>query len=931
MTFYRNLVFMVLLLSITGCEFGKVPEPSYPNLRQIRAKDRSFSLGLESPLGGSEERPSMRVGFTYNFWIDTTEITIAQYAATTGTIPAKIGDTSGISNRPVTFVSWCDAVLFCNTRSRDAGLDTVYSYTSIERDADGRAYRINGIKANLSKRGFRLPLEAEWEFAAYGGNYTVFPWGNVPDTITGQQYAWFGLNADGHLHDVAQLLPNDYTLYDMFGNALEWVNDFMGLYADDTIINYTGPVFNSKDERSVKGGGYKSTIDKLRPASRTDVYSTYSSTATAYIGFRCCIGPVPSQKGTVKPSVTDTTNPVTLSINDITTVLPRRNAKLVFVNVTSGQNHLCYTDFNEYSGKVYCLKDFSPVYAPVISPDGRWVAFCTRDEGSRDASEIYLRKLDPTGSKMVRLPESPAFLPRWWTDPSTNEVFIVYTTSAVDNATAGWETTATKMQKVVNGQPTGSVIILESSGSFHDGLSIDKKFLATGSTRLKMKNRESGVVKTLFTAPQNGKASGDTSQVCNVSISPAMAHSDRVLFLDFGTGSSISTVVGSSYYTHEVIFMSDFSGDIISWYRCPEDAVEWNHVEWSNNEEFAVATIKPKSAPNFSKYIYLVNLVTKAATQLAAGTELLHPSLWVSPTDVPVSTFTLDSLGYYNEPPTTDAQYALALKLPKFWEYKDSIELLCIGSSRIQNGVAPPSLAPYKTYHLSYSGCGLLGAKNMLENYAFSHCPKLRAVIISIDIGFFRFPQGDDTWNNVYKSKGYQYDASNDFWKSGLPAGFLDALRQVDNPYIESIVSNNGWIADSSLGWGSSPASYTNEWVWQVDNQCLATIDLFESMVSDLEERGIMLIGIIFPMSPSFKNTPVYGTYGPSRTAAEQIISKLQEIDSKYPGFHFYDVNNFGNHIYSNEDAFNASHLSAIGAHKLTTWLKGELDSLFTE
>lgn len=254
--------------------------------------------------------------------------------------------------------------------------------------------------------------------------------------------------------------------------------------------------------------------------------------------------------------------------------------------------------------------------------------------------------------------------------------------------------------------------------------------------------------------------------------------------------------------------------------------------------------------------------------------------------------------------------------------------MLCLGSSRIQNGVVPSVLEPYHTYHLSYANADLYGVKNILNNYVFAHCPRLKAVVLSIDICYFNQTQSELYWDDIERSKGYQYDASNDFWKSGLPQGFLPLMKSADNPYEEATVKNNGWVSCESAGWGLNPAPYTKNWIWHVNDVCTQTIALFESIVTDLQERNITVIGIVFPMSPYFEDTPVFGICGPEQTAARQILTHISKIDSQYTSFHFYDIHNFGNHSYTDEDAANESHLSSTGAFKLSGWLKKELDSI---
>src|SRR5206468_9835322 len=103
-------------------------------------------------------------------------------------------------------------------------------------------------------------------------------------------------------------------------------------------------------------------------------------------------------------------------------------------------------------------------------------------------------------------------------------------------------------------------------GGFHDGRSADGNYLATGYRRLRLRDLRGGGDRVLFTAPQNGKSVGDTSQVCNVSIAPDS--SGRTLFLDFGYPEP-GGLVASAYDVHQVAFIADTVGTVTRWFTAP--------------------------------------------------------------------------------------------------------------------------------------------------------------------------------------------------------------------------------------------------------------------------------------------------------------------------------------------------------------------------
>jgi formylglycine-generating enzyme required for sulfatase activity len=104
------------------------PDPTYAGMKRINAADRSFSQGADDATATSDEKPVFSAGFSYNYWLDTTEVTQKEYADITGKRPVTDTSGFGVGDRyPVYNVSWFDAVLFCNAKSKRRSLDTVYS------------------------------------------------------------------------------------------------------------------------------------------------------------------------------------------------------------------------------------------------------------------------------------------------------------------------------------------------------------------------------------------------------------------------------------------------------------------------------------------------------------------------------------------------------------------------------------------------------------------------------------------------------------------------------------------------------------------------------------------------------------------------------------------------------------------------------------
>ncbi len=418
-------------------EPGK-PDPTYVGMKQIEAAGRSFLQGANDSEATSDEKPVFSAGFSYNYWLDTTDVTQKEYTGITGKIPVSDSSGFGVGDRyPVYNVSWLDAALFCNAKSKKEHLDTVYSYYGTPQVQNGSVYDIAGMQIHYDRNGFRLPTESEWEFAAREGSSRI-PFPGLEDTATADSYAWYSANSQGKTNPVAGRLPNAYGLYDMAGNVYEWTGDWKGPYSTSSIINSIGAQMpNSDIEKVIKGGSFESGFISLRPSRRGATYPSSQSTVAEYIGFRCARGIIAGPAFINGDTSSALTNPAVLTVTSIMPIIGTSDARVVFVNVTGNIRTLCFVDFSGSYPIVREVKDIQTVYDPAISPNGKYVAFCTRNAiGSTGESAIYVRKLDSLSSPPVKLASDSAFVPRWWVDPSLKDTFLIYTNSAIDNTSA---------------------------------------------------------------------------------------------------------------------------------------------------------------------------------------------------------------------------------------------------------------------------------------------------------------------------------------------------------------------------------------------------------------------------------------------------------------------------------------------------------------
>jgi len=277
----RNVAFLsfsTMILVCVSCTLKNVitdPEDKPPAGMKL-VEGGSFQMG-DATAGGIEQ-PVHTVSVA-SFFIDSTEVTQADYQELTGINPSEFQDTIS-SNRPVEMVTWYDAVLYCNARSKRDGRDTVYSYTGVTGTArDGRS-GLGNLVINLEKNGYRLPTEAEWEYACRAGTTSHYYW----DVDSALLYAWYIDNSAGSTHNAASKLPNTNSLYDMSGNVWEMCNDWFGTYGSAAQSDPSGP--GSGTAKIIRGGCWSRDSTYLRSAARLAVNPGARSND---VGFRVCV------------------------------------------------------------------------------------------------------------------------------------------------------------------------------------------------------------------------------------------------------------------------------------------------------------------------------------------------------------------------------------------------------------------------------------------------------------------------------------------------------------------------------------------------------------------------------------------------------------------------------------------------------------------
>ena len=217
------------------------PEPAPEPDRYVNSVGMAFisipagEFLMGSADGDADERPVHRVRISHPFYLGTSPVTEGQWEAVMGSKPSRY---PGDAQRPVEQVSWEETQAF-----------------------------IRQLNAQEPGMSYRLPTEAEWEYAVRAGTTTAYSHGD--DAMQLGQYAWYNVNAGRTAHPVGQLQPNAWGLYDMHGNVWEWVQDWYGPYTAALAVDPQGPASGAR--RVFRGGSWIAGARYCRSADRSYV------------------------------------------------------------------------------------------------------------------------------------------------------------------------------------------------------------------------------------------------------------------------------------------------------------------------------------------------------------------------------------------------------------------------------------------------------------------------------------------------------------------------------------------------------------------------------------------------------------------------------------------------------------------------------------
>ncbi|MDR2735006.1 MAG: formylglycine-generating enzyme family protein [Spirochaetota bacterium] len=310
--FSISCIFMVLVFVAAACVLMGIaacsgdPDDSGTGSNGLTSNGNGSNQGNSS--GGSSSTPwvapeshvmvsissgtftmgsNRQVTLTKDFLMGKYEVTQELYKQVMGSNPSSF--TTGVASgevqakRPVERVRWYETLVFCNKLSMAENLTPVYTIGSSTDPStwgevpasDNAAW--NGVDANWNANGYRLPTEAEWEYACRAGTTTVYNPGDTWD----DDWGWYSGNSGSKTHEVGKKTANAWDVHDMHGNVWEWVWDWYGALGTSAVSDPTGSALGS--DRVERGGSWSNNAEHLTSAYR---HFNYPYSGFNSLGFR---------------------------------------------------------------------------------------------------------------------------------------------------------------------------------------------------------------------------------------------------------------------------------------------------------------------------------------------------------------------------------------------------------------------------------------------------------------------------------------------------------------------------------------------------------------------------------------------------------------------------------------------------------------------
>ena len=394
----RRYVFFLAMLYVAGAGCRK-SDPAPPNgnveilpVAQSKAGGEmvllpagTFTMGDSA---GREDETPHAVSVSA-FYLDKVPVTQELYTKVMGTNPSKRKD----AKCPVERTQWIDAVRFCNKYSVLDGLTPCYNLDTWECD--------------IAADGYRLPTEAEWEYACRAGSSGRF--GFDGDDKDLPKFAWFNPLSQGVTHPVGQRLANRWGLFDMHGNVWQWCNDWHSdtYYKESPKDDPRGPATGTK--RVMRGGAWDTNADKCRAAYRHKDFPANGDICFGSdpYGFRrarnekpgrgmvAAIPAVKAPEKTPEPKIDKPAPKIEAKPGKLD--VAHLKGTIVFVSDRTGSMKIWSMHANGKNAKLLTKSD-GPDADPRFSPDGKRILYTTLRGGF---PEIWLMNRDGADAKFV--------------------------------------------------------------------------------------------------------------------------------------------------------------------------------------------------------------------------------------------------------------------------------------------------------------------------------------------------------------------------------------------------------------------------------------------------------------------------------------------------------------------------------------------------